>query len=148
MDEIIIREIQLEDYKNISYLNEQLGYKYPVERSKYRISKILNETKDKVFVGIIKDRIVGYIHISPYELLYYDSVVNVLGLVVDKEYRRRGIGKRLIEFAEVWAKENRYNGMRLVSGVNREGAHEFYISCGFNKRKEQKNFIKLYNRQL
>jgi GNAT superfamily N-acetyltransferase len=140
-----IKEIQLEDYAEVASLNEQLGYNYPVGKIKNRISKILNETKDKVFVGRIDEKIVGYIHVSPYEVLYSDSIVNILGLVVDNGYRRIGIGKSLMEFTEKWAKDNKYNGIRLVSGWDREAAHKFYISCGFENRKNQKNFIKLYN---
>ena len=140
----MIREVEVSDYKDIWLLNGQLGYEYPIENTRSKLEKIVNEVKDKVFVGVIGNKVVGYIHVQPYELLYYDSIVNVLGLVVDHGYRRKGIGRELLNYTEKWLKNNKYRGIRLVSGAEREDAHKFYISCGFRDKKNQKNFIKLF----
>lgn len=143
---MIIREIKIDDYVEIAFLNQQLGYDYEVELVRQRIKKILSCTNDKILVAVDMEQysVIGYIHASPYELLYCDSLINILGLVVDKEKRNIGIGKELIQSIEIWAKQNNYLGIRLVSGSDRVNAHKFYEHCGFTNRKEQKNFIKIF----
>ncbi len=89
-------------------------------------------------------KVIGYIHLSDYECTYFDSLKNILTLVVDKNYHRNGIGRKLIERAEDWAKENNSKGIRLISGEERISAHKFYSSLGYNLRKVQKNFIKSF----
>ncbi|WP_340252738.1 GNAT family N-acetyltransferase [Brevibacillus borstelensis] len=56
--------------------------------------------KDVIFVCKQNNEVIGYIHGSPYELLFSDSLVNVLGFVVKDQYRNQGIGRMLIERVE------------------------------------------------
>ena len=44
--------------------------------------------------------------------------------------------------AESWTKSIRAVGVRLNSGVSRDGAHEFYRNFGYNLEKEQIRFMK------
>ncbi|MHB8963030.1 MAG: GNAT family N-acetyltransferase [Saccharofermentanales bacterium] len=67
-----------------------------------------------------------------------------MALVVDKNYRNLGVGRQLMESAEQWARQTGSIGVRLVSGFSREEAHRFYIACGYHLRKEQKNFVKIF----
>lgn len=92
----------------------------------------------------IEKSVIGYIHGSPYELLYSDSLVNILGFIVSEKYRSTGIGKKLIEKLEKWAKNNGFSGIRLVSGIDRFNAHKFYENHGYMNRKNQKNFVKMF----
>ena len=71
-------------------------------------------------------------------------MINILGIVVDKNYRGKGYGKRLMEKIEEWAKENNCNGIRLTSNTNRKEAHLFYENMGYKSEKESKYFIKLF----
>lgn len=139
-----IREISISDYKDIYLLNKELGYLYEEKKVKERIKYILENTNDIILVAYINNEVIGYIHGSQYELLYSDSLINILGFVVKESYRRMGIGRALIDKLEGFAKENRYSGIRLVSGIDRENAHRFYEENGYIYRKEQKNFIKLF----
>jgi predicted N-acetyltransferase YhbS len=145
MTEIGIREIRAEDYKDIFVLNRELGYIYDMDKVRERIEYILSSTKDKVFVAQCEDSVVGYIHASPYELLFSDSLVNILGFVVSEKYRGSGIGSRLIGELEMWAAKNGFSGIRLVSGIDRVNAHMFYENHGYVNRKNQKNFVKMFS---
>ena len=55
-----------------------------------------------------------------------------------------GIGRRLLEAVEEWARAEGCAGVRLVSGASREGAHAFYRSCGYDGGKKQLNFKKMW----
>lgn len=142
MQEINIREINVTDYKDIYLLNEELGYVYSVEKVKERINYILTNTKDIILVAERNDEIIGYIHGSPYELLYSDSLINILGFVVKEKHRNCGVGNLLIRKLEQWAKGQGFHGIRLTSGYNRLNAHRFYEMHGYINKKMQKNFIK------
>jgi GNAT superfamily N-acetyltransferase len=60
--------------------------------------------------------------------------------VVDKEFRRQGIGAKLMKKAEDWAKENGYAEIRLRSGGQRKEAHEFYKAIGYENINWQQLF--------
>ena len=141
---INIREIRADDFKEIYLLNKELGYEYAEQNVKKRIEYITQNTKDIIFVAERDDEVIGYIHGSPYELLYEDSLINVLGFVVKEQYRNLGVGNMLMERLEFWAKEKDFYGIRLVSGSDRLNAHKFYEKHGYVSRKNQKNFIKMF----
>ena len=50
--------------------------------------------------------------------------------------------KALVTAAEIWAKENGINYMRVNSGISRVAAHKFYQHLGYKSEKEQLRFIK------
>ena len=52
-------------------------------------------------------------------------------LKVNREYRGRGVGKKLIEAAETVAAEQGYRGIYTIGQDNNLGACLFYLHCGF-----------------
>jgi GNAT superfamily N-acetyltransferase len=133
MKENSIREIMVNDYRDIYLLNQDFNSNLNVfseERVKGKIEIILKNTKDIIFVYEQNNKVIGYIHGSPYELLFSDSLVNVLGLVVKESYRNLGIGSMLIDRLEQWGKVNGFTGMKLLSHPNRINAHRLYQRHG------------------
>ena len=84
----------------------------------------------------------GYVHVEKYNILYCESMINILGLAVDEDYQRRGIGRALIQAVERWGREQGINKVRLNSGALRKEAHAFYRAIGFDSEKEQIRFMK------
>ncbi len=143
-----VREIRVTDYHDIYLLNQDFNpnlHLFSEEKVKKKIQIITETTKDIIFVFEQNDEILGYIHGSPYELLFSESLVNVLGFVVKEGYRNRGIGGKLIERLEYWAKDNGYSGIKLLSHPSRINAHRFYEKRGYIFTKDQKNFIKKFD---
>lgn len=97
-----------------------------------------------IFVAESNNKVVGYIHLVNYDVIYADNFKNCLGLAVDSDYKRNGIGSALLKQAEIWAKENGAVGIRLCSGIEREKAHQFYQSQGYEVTKIQKNIKKIF----
>jgi len=138
----LIREAVMNDFEEIHNLCENdLGYECEKEIVKNRLSK-LNYNRECVFVALIDDKIVGFIHVEKYEVLYAPAFANILGLAVSKNHRGQGIGKNLLSAAEDWAKSKNIAFMRLNSGSTRKEAHIFYRSNGYSNEKEQIRFIK------
>ncbi len=138
-----IRRCIPSDYKAIYKLNAtEMGYDYPEEETEKRIQKILKSEKDRVFVAIVEDEVVGYIHACDYDVIYAPSYKNIMGIAVCSDYKRNGIGKALLSAVEEWAKCTGAVGVRLNSGATRVFAHRFYKNCGYVGDKEQIRFIK------
>ena len=86
--------------------------------------------------------IAGVIHVEKYNVLYFPTMANILGIAVAADFRRQGIGSALLKRAEEWARENGAGSMRLNSGESRKQAHEFYRAQGYIDDKKQLRFIK------
>lgn len=142
-NKIIIRECALKDCESIYLLNKNdLGYDFPIEATAKRLKMILKSESDKIFVAECDGKVIGYIHACDYDVIYAPSMKNILGLAVNSAYRKLGAGKALLAAAENWARETGCEGIRLCSGAQRKGAHEFYKKCGYICSKEQLNFKK------
>ena len=120
---------------------DDLGYQCDRALVKERISQLDNE-REAVFVAVIDETVVGYIHVEKYNTLYFETMANILGLAVSSQYRKHGVGKALVTQAEDWANENEITLMRLNSGSTRSGAHEFYRRLGYGSEKDQIRFVK------
>ena len=76
------------------------------------------------------------------EYVEADAFVVIGGLVVDREYRKQGIGRRLLVRAEEWAAQHGCSVVRLTSNVKRIDAHAFYERVGYTNLKTQYSFAK------
>jgi len=145
MGQICVRKVKVTDYNDIFLLNQELGYFYPIEKVKERIANVIESTEDIVFVAQQGSEVIGYIHGSSYEVLYYDPLVRIMGFVVKEKYRNIGVGSMLINELECWAKEKGYSGITLTSRFERLNAHRFYEKHGYVNIKNQKNFQKVFD---
>lgn len=142
INDIIIRQAKIEDYKNICKICcDDLGYNCSEELVKERL-KDLDKNNERVLVAVYNSEVVGYLHAQIYKTLYFEELINFLGLAVSKEYRNKKVGTRLVNEIENWAKENGIKKVRVNSGFSRKEAHEFYRSLGYNNEKEQIRFLK------
>ena len=139
----MIRKIKIDDCEEVRIICvEELGYECEKDLIETRINE-LDENREAVYVAETDNRIIGFVHVEKYKLLYSEDMVNILGLAVAKNYQRCGFGKNLLKKAEQWARDNNIHIIRLNSGAKRTDAHEFYRAMNFLNEKDQKRFIKL-----
>jgi GNAT superfamily N-acetyltransferase len=142
MSDFIIRKIELKDAGELCKIcSEEMGYECAPALVKSKIEK-LDLKREAVFVAEEESQLLGFIHVERYEVLYFESMANILGLAVKKDFQKQGLGKALLLAAEKWAQENGIHLMRLNSGINRIDAHGFYEHLGYVSEKEQKRFLK------
>lgn len=115
-----------------------------MDKQRKNLQAVLNDKTQVIFVADIGNKVVGYIHLTSYDVIYTDTYKNCLGLAVDNDYKRMGVGSALLKQGEKWAKENGAVGIRLCSGIERENAHKFYLSQGYIENKLQKNLKKIF----
>lgn len=131
------------DYEAIARISrDDLGYDCAPALVREKLRRALQSERERVFVAVCGGEVAGYIHAEDYDVLYFETMKNVLGLAVAANHRRKGIGTKLLGAVEDWARETGVRQIRLNSGITRRGAHAFYRANGYTDEKEQKRFIK------
>lgn len=142
MNNISVRKASLSDAASICEISSRdLGYECDFALVKAKIS-MLSDERECVFVAEFEGVVAGYIHVEKYDVLYYETMANLLGLAVKDEFQKMGIGKALVLASEDWAKSHGIKLMRVNSGMSRSGAHEFYRHLGYDSEKQQIRFMK------
>lgn len=145
MPNILIRDAVPGDASALTWLNtEAMGYDYPQDKTEEKLKKLLSSDRDKILAAELDGKLVGYLHLVDYDVLYAGHMKNIMGIAVDPSCRRMGIGRALLEAGEAWAKATGAEGVRLVSGESRTGAHAFYRSLGYQGDKMQLNLKKTF----
>ena len=106
----------------------------PISLSKANeIWREIKKNNIRYFVAKDKGVIVAtcYICIIPNLTKKGKSIGFIENVVTDKEYKRKGIGKKIIENAIKHAKKNNCYKVFLQTGIKRREAHKFYKSLGF-----------------
>lgn len=99
--------------------------KYPVEEIDY--SLYLSRPGRTVFLAYGDQSIAGEIRLRK----NWNVFAYIEEIVVDVKFRRLGIGRRLIQTAIQWAKDNQLPGVMLETQNNNVAACLLYQSCGF-----------------
>ena len=77
MADITIREARAEDAQALAWLNrEEMGYGYPVDKTKEKLAMLLESGKDKILVAELDGTVAGYVHLNDYDVLYADHMKN------------------------------------------------------------------------
>ena len=142
----MIRKIKIEDAEAVQRLcNISLGYSVSIETVMRQIQK-LSEDVNHHYIYVYEDeklqKVVGFVHAEVYESLYSYAGLNILGLAVLPEFQGKGIGRELMHYLEVNAKNDSVSFVRLNSADYRVEAHKFYESIGYVCDKTQKRFVK------
>ena len=100
----------------MTFQKMELGYSDCTESLVLQKLKKINFENEVVFVAKYKKKVIGFVHAQIYDVLYYESMVNILGFAVDSKFTKNGIGKSLMAKVEEWAKSKNIKLIRLNSG--------------------------------
>lgn len=135
---IKIRKVALCDVKALLPLISQLGYPISEEQLIARLA-LYQGYNDAAWVALLDDKIIGSVAIHVYDLFHCtERYARIVSLVVDQPYRRLGVGKQLLEYAERYAMEKGCSALELTSSLKRlkYGSHDFYDSHGYKNNGE------------
>ena len=130
---MLIRSAKDSDYEELMGL-----YNLFVESDRYSehdsdsFHKVLNNPNNFIFIAEDEGAIIGFLTFSVRDVIRYPKqITEVDELFVLEEYRKHGVGKKLMEHMEDKAKELNCHKIFIESSSEREGAHKFYESIGF-----------------
>jgi ribosomal protein S18 acetylase RimI-like enzyme len=138
--EINIRKAVESDYQEVKQLVKQLYYTLDVKDG---MEKELRSDKFKIFlkdleiiilVAEIDGSVVGYLTINFNKALLDIGTTAIIDeLVVDKHFRRMGVGKKLMAAAVSEAKSQKCSEIGVGTELENTDAREFYKKCGFSE---------------
>lgn len=145
-----IRELKKEDdLKALVQLSRDFFYEYESNHPYFfKIDKIeeadiisyfcrfIDNDDRKAFVAVEAGDIIGYITVLIQEQSGYwmiKKVGHISGLMVQKNHRRKGIGRKLLQSAVEYFRENGVKQYTLFTSVNNKSGIEFYQKCGLEK---------------
>ena len=140
---IVVRPMRSEDAVPVANLTTQLGYPATDADISRRFQLIGERSDARLFVADENGRVVGWIHVQAASLLECDARAEIWGLVVDQAARGTGVGRRLVEAAEEWARGHGLDSIALRSNQRRTGAQAFYQHLGYTITKTQNAFRKI-----
>lgn len=135
----IASEYSIEFRNNNFFLTEipVIPYFKKYESEKVDTKKFLNGNDCIVYFGFYRNELGGQVILKKNWNNYA-----WLEIAVKQKFRRKGIGKRLIETSVNWCKEKNFPGIMIETQNNNVSACKFYNSCGFELGGFDKNFYK------
>lgn len=137
-----IRGAQPGDAAELARLSVQLGYSLTLDEMTERLAVLLPNERHHIAVAMSGTRMLGRVHVEHSSSIEEGERAELKGLVVDAEARRGGVGRRLVEGAESWARSRGLPFLIVRSNVVRESAHPFYLALGYSREKTQHYYRK------
>ena len=146
INELELRHCTIEDITSLLPLMEQFGRPTTQDVLSARFQSFIQNIDYGVVVACINNRPIGLVAWSKSQFFIYDKMRFYIEiLVVDERYRWAGIGTKLIEFVEDFARTVGPSVIDLTSHVRREkdGAHAFYKKLGYkNEAEREKRYFR------
>jgi GNAT superfamily N-acetyltransferase len=133
-----IRRARATDREELARLSTELGYPMSADEAEKRLGEVTGHPDHVLLVAEADGRAAGWIQVSLTRIFESARQAEIAGLVVEEAMRGRGIGRRLVEEAARWARENRCGALRVRTNVIREDAQRFYRREGFADVKTQR----------
>ena len=97
--------------------------------------KAIDSKVQQLIIGVADNKIVGFCSLTIKNNLWQaGNLGHVDELVVDKHYRGKGYGKKLIDSITHIAIDLKCKRIELDSAFHRKEAHRFYESIGYENR--------------
>ena len=143
-----ITQLNVQDYPKCSNI-------WDMNKQKALADQFYNEIisgNRKTYIYSIDDEYIAEISLV-YEMNDFNYTIPnkrayVSRLIVKKEFRQRGIGKELVQFIKIKAKEEGFSELSIGVDLDNYPALKLYITSGFNQivhidEDEQGKFMKL-----
>jgi len=129
---LVIRQAEARDSADIFRLAQAFATSFAVEQPafEYAFAELLSDPKAFVAVAEQEGKVGGYI-LGFAHLTFFANgrVAWIEEIMVSEEHRRTGVGRRLMEAFETWARER---DAKMIALATRRAA-DFYRSLGYEE---------------
>ena len=132
-----IRRAQLSDAPAIAQLTAELGYRADAGTIADRLARLAGRADHVVAVAVVDGQVGGWLQAHASDALESGFRAEIVGLVVGNAWRRRGLGRRLVDYAERWAAAQGADVVVVRSNTIRQKSHAFYPALGYRQSKTQ-----------
>ncbi len=99
--------------------------RYPAEEVEY--AAYLHQPDQAIFFALVDDQVAGQVIVRR----NWNHYAFVGDITVDAGFRRKGVGRALLQHAVNWARDRQLAGVMLETQNNNVAACHLYESCGF-----------------
>ena len=139
---MIIREAEKADAESIININingwlETYHGIFPndvLKKLEQKKSESIEKCKNKISEYIVcemENKVVGFLRYGKNKKNYNDKYAEVYAIYIDSKYKKRGIGRKLLEYSFNKLKDT-YDNV-LISTIQENSATKFYEKCGGKK---------------
>ena len=129
MNDVTIRNYNKEDYFSVKEMLVEGGLFDETWDAEKSLEKRIEEKPDSIIVAIFENCVIGCVY------LVDDILPLIFRLAVKKQYRRRGIGKMLINEAAGRLKQHGHREIALFVDNDKEDLKNWYRKQGFTETK-------------
>jgi len=138
-----IRKATVNDAARLAELSAALGYPVEPDVITRKLARLLSRPEHLVLVAEATDNhVIGWVHAAEHDIQEVARFCEILGLAVAADHRDKGIGRRLVEEAEHWARERGLDRVSVRSNIARAESHPFYERAGYVREKTQHAYRK------
>ena len=131
---IEIREIKETDYLALLPLWSEFGGYANADNIVPHYDRMCGDDRYKTFVAVLDNEVVGFItSVQYYGIGVEGSYMVIIGISVKAEGLGKGVGTKLMQRMESYAKENGVFSIYLNSDIKRTEVHTFYQRNGYGK---------------
>jgi ribosomal protein S18 acetylase RimI-like enzyme len=133
-----LRNIAPVDAETAAELLAQLGYPTSADMFRDKLIKLGQDASNRVLVAVEDGRVVGLVAVHTHELVHAPGLLGrITALVVHSEFRRRGLGRKLVQAAERHCVSVGCVLFEVTSSDSRLEARAFYESLGYTERRRR-----------
>lgn len=123
--------------KNCEIINT-LGQELNINFKKlFDINSIINDNNQRLYGYFLHDKLIGFLHLT----VSFEEA-DIVNVIIQKEYRHRGIGTELINYA---VKQDNLAKLNLEVRESNKNAIAFYQKLGFKEIRIIKNYYQQEN---
>jgi ribosomal-protein-alanine N-acetyltransferase len=126
----MISSISLNDIDSFNRLGKELNDNF---NNLFILDDLLNSEYDRVYGYYLDNILIGFIHIN----ILYENM-DIINIIIDKEYRNKGYGKELLDY--VISSNKDINSIMLEVRESNNNAIDFYKKNNFKIINVRKNY--------
>ena len=132
MSQVQIRQATIADAGAVAGLLGQLGYPTEIAEVPQRIERMMGNHRAAVLLAQRGDTVVGLATVHVLSVLNRPrDVAWLTALVVDESVRGSGVGRRLVEAVEEFARQSGCERLSVTTQEHRADARRFYARMGW-----------------
>ncbi len=142
---IKIIKAKKENYKEVGFLfdlyRQFYKYKSEIKKSTQYIKERIFKKESTIFLCYCDKEPVGFVQLyKTFDSLNINKKLVLYDLYVMREFRKKGIGKMLMNKSKDFALKNKINLIELSTAINNKKAQSLYESLDYVQDKEYYNY--------
>ena len=116
-------------------------YKKDLNSSRNYISERIQNNESIIFIALNNKKTTGFVQLyATFDSLNLNKKLVLYDLYVLTEFRKLGIGRKLMNKSKDYAIRNKYSRIELSTSINNTNAQKLYSSLDYIRDKEYYNY--------